>query len=582
MPASFWFERILMKEKWSVRNKGGDYAELGREYGISPVLARILNNRGVSGKEQVAEYLSCDRAGLHDFSSMKQCVSLVDILEKDIRDNKHIRVIGDYDIDGVCATFILLSALKRCGALADHAIPHRVKDGYGLNESLINNAYNDGIDTIITCDNGISAISQVKLAHDLGMKVLITDHHEAPFHMENGYRMEDIPDADAIVDIKLDGSDYPFRELCGASVAMKAAGVLYERFGLQQSDADEFMEFAAFATVGDVMPLVGENRILVKEGLLRLEKTENPGLRALIRAQGIADKKLTPYHVGFVLGPCINATGRLDSAENAFRLLCASSDIEAQKYAFMLKTMNDERKDMTEKALASALELAGESEYGKDMVLVLFLEDCHESIAGIVAGKVRERTGKPTFILTRGENSVKGSGRSIDEYDMHAGMNAVSDLFLQFGGHRLAGGLSISEDRVDEFRKRINENCTLTEDDIAVKVKIDAEMTVDHADMELAEELGMLEPFGMGNSRPLFVTRGARLSNVKVYGRTHNVLKAQIRDAGLVWRNAVYFGDADALLDYSVSHPELCVTYNVSVNDFGGKKRAEIQINNYM
>lgn len=570
-----------MEEKWSVRNKGGDYAALGREYGVSPVLARILNNRGISSAEEVRKFLSDGTEKMRDFSGMDECRVLLDVLEKDIAEGRHIRVIGDYDIDGVCATFILLSALKRCGAAADHAIPHRVKDGYGLNAGLIEAAHADGVDTVITCDNGISAAEQVRLAHELGMKVLITDHHEPPFHMENGERKADLPEADAIVDIKATGTDYPFRELCGAAVAMKVAQQLYVRFKIPQTEADVFMELAAFATVGDVMPLLGENRIIVREGLARLEHTANPGLRALIREQGIEGRKLTPYHIGFVLGPCINATGRLDTAENAFRLLSADSDEEAGKYAVMLKAMNDERRIMTEKALNEALELAESDEYRDDRVLVLMLADCHESVSGIVAGKVREQTGKPVFILSHGESCVKGSGRSIDEYDMHAQMNAVSDLFLQFGGHRLAGGLSIEEGRVSEFRRRINENCTLTEDDTALKVRIDAQMTVDHADEALAEELSLMEPFGTGNPQPLFVTRGAVFSNVRVFGKTRNVLKAQVKDSGNVSRDAVYFGDADKFFDYIMSHDALCITYNAAVNDFGGRRKAELHIHNY-
>ena len=570
-----------MTEKWNIRSHSGNYAALGNEYGVSPIIARILRNREIQGKEAVASFLSPDGDKLKEYRLIQNMDELVLMLHRDIKEGKHIRVIGDYDIDGVCSTYILTKGILRCGGSADHVIPHRVKDGYGLNDNLIRNASADGVDTIITCDNGISAAQQVELAHNLGMKVLVTDHHEIPFHTEDGRIFYDIPSADAVVDIKMPECVYPFRELCGAAVAMKVTMALYEKSGIDIAEAEKFEEFAAFATIGDVMPLVGENRVLVKKGLTMLEKSSNTGMRALIKAQGLEGRKLTPYHVGFVLGPCINATGRLDTAENAMKLFCTEDQAEAERMAVELKSMNEERRLLTDDALKKALELASLSD---DRVLVLYIPDCHESIAGIVAGKVREHTGRPAFVLTRGETCVKGSGRSIDEYNMYEGMNSVSDLFIQFGGHALAGGLSMEEKNIEEFRKRINEGCSLTDDDIACKVIIDMELPFSYIDEKLAEEMQLLEPYGNGNAKPLFVTREVKFSGIRIFGKTRNILKAAASDNSVVKMDAIYFGDRDAvrcLNDKIAAGELLCITYNIGINEYKGRRNIELQIRNY-
>lgn len=569
-----------MAEKWSIRSHSGNYAALGNEYGVSPIMARILRNREIQGKEAVTSFLSPDGDKLKEYRLILNLDELVLILHEDIEAGKHIRVIGDYDIDGVCSTYILTKGILRCGGNADHVIPHRVKDGYGLNDNLIRNASADGVDTIITCDNGISAARQVELAHDLGMKVLVTDHHEIPFHTEEDKVFYDIPSADAVVDIKLPECIYPFRELCGAAVAMKAVMALYEKSGISIAEAEIFEEFAAFATIGDVMPLVGENRSLVKRGLTMLENSSNTGMRALIKAQGLEGKKLTPYHVGFVLGPCVNATGRLDTAENAMKLFCTEDQAEADRMAFELKSMNEERRTMTDNALKKALELASVSE---DKVLVLFIPECHESIAGIVAGKVREQTGRPAFVLTRGETCVKGSGRSIDEYNMYEGMNSVSDLFIQFGGHALAGGLSMEEKNIEDFRRRLNEGCRLTDDDIATKVIIDMELPFSYINEKLTDEMQLLEPYGNGNAKPLFVTREVKFSGIRIFGKTRNIMKAAVSDNTGTKMDAIYFGDEDSvscLNDKITAGEPLCITYNIGINEYRGRRNIELQIRN--
>ena len=539
-------------------------------------------DRSLPSKADIEEFLSPDVSQIHTYEKLPDIDKCIDILAAMISEGKKIRVIGDYDIDGVCATYILASGLHKAKAEVSHAIPHRITDGYGLNDRLIREASDDVIDCIITCDNGISAASQINLAHELGMRVIVTDHHEVPYHILGDERIEDIPNADAVVDIKQNDSEYGFTEICGAVVAFKVIIALFDRLGIARSEADEYIEFAAFATIGDIMPLTDENRALVAEGLRRLEMTENIGMRALIKAQGIEGAKIRPFHVGFVLGPCINATGRLATADNAYELLSAESEDEAERLAEMLVAMNNDRKDMTEKGVKRAMELAESEDMREDKVLVIYLPDTHESVAGIIAGRVRERTGKPTFVLTDGEDCIKGSGRSIDEYDMHESMTEVSDLFAKFGGHKMAGGLSLRGDATpDIMRERLNQNCMLTDDDLAAKIYFDMQLPFSHADMELVGDMQCLEPFGVGNPRPLFAIKDVILRNINVLGKNRNVLKCEAKDANGTTVKAVYFGEADALAEYTRSHGTLKLLYYPEINEYKGYRNLQIRIEHY-
>ena len=568
-------------EQWFEKRIGGDYRALAAEYSLSPMTARLLANRGIKGADAVSDFFSESLEEVLSYEDLPDIEKAVSILEEKIAQKKKIRVIGDYDIDGVCASYILSSGIKRAGGETDVRIPHRVNDGYGLNDRLVKEAAGDGTDTIITCDNGIAAIDQARLAKSLGMDMIITDHHEIPFHMDGEIVVWDIPEADAVVDPKLPDSRYAFHDICGAVIAFKLILALFDRMKMDQAGVCDLLEMAAFATIGDVMPLTGENRKLVKEGLKRLSKTANPGMRALIRLQDLEDKKLTVYHAGFVLGPCINATGRLDSAENALRLLEEADEKKAEGYAQTLVVMNNERKDMTEKAVEEALQMAGSESCEADKVLVIYLPDVHESIAGIAAGKVRERTGKPTFILTKSRDLVKGSGRSIDGYDMYRGMNGVRDLLVKFGGHRLAGGLSMTEDNVPVFRREINENSGLTDDDITPKIRFDMVLPFEYVSMELGREIEKLEPFGTGNPRPLFAAAKVALSDMRVVGKNRNCLLARAKDQEGTVRSAKYFGQAQEFLDYCRERKTVDILYDIQINRYGGKENVEITIAHY-
>lgn len=579
MPKELWFEKRIP----------GDYRALSETYGVSPAMARLLVSRladragGVlPSAEQVREYLEPDISVIYSYRELPDIDKAIDILSSMISDEKRIRVIGDYDIDGVCSTYILNSGLLKAGAVADHAIPHRITDGYGLNERLIREAAHDGIDCIITCDNGISASEQIRLAHELGMVIIVTDHHEIPFHMENGRKKEDLPDADAVVDIKREDSSYGFTGLCGAVVAFKVLAALYERLGIPAEEAEEYVELAAFATVGDVMPLRDENRTIVKAGLEALRHTKRPGMKALIRAQGIQGMMITAYHVGFVLGPCINATGRLATAENAYELLAAADDEEGERLALMLVSMNNERKEVTDRGIERALDIADSLSYRDDRVLVIYLTDTHESVAGIIAGRVREKTGKPTFILTDGESGIKGSGRSIDEYDMYEAMTAVSDLFDKYGGHKMAGGLSLKEGVTPEMMKqRLNEVCTLTEKDLTPKIRFDMQLPFSHADADLVSDMKRLEPFGAGNTRPLFALKDVMFRNINVSGRNGNVIKGIASDEYGTSRNFVFFGDADEFCEASSEGNKLKILYYPEINEYRGESTLQMHIQSY-
>ncbi len=576
---------MIIMEKWFVIRKGGDYEALGKKYGISPVAARIMKNRGITTEEEARSFLASGEPVLFEGELMKDCPEAVRILSDKIKEKKKIRVIGDYDIDGVTSTFILVKGLRKTGADVDYRIPHRVKDGYGLNENLIREAADDGIDTILTCDNGISAADQISLANELGMTVVVTDHHEIPFHYDEDKKIEDLPPAAAVVDPHRGDCPYPYKMLCGAAVAWKVLQTLYKKMDISDDEADEFLEFAAFATIGDVMPLTGENRVLVREGLKRLKTTKNRGMRALIDLSGLSGKDLEPYHVGFVLGPCLNAAGRLDTAEDALTLLLSDDDDVAHDKAVILKEMNDSRKALTEKGVREAADQASAPERENDRILVIYLPDCHESIAGIIAGKVRERFSKPAFVLTPGHLSdgtpcLKGSGRSVEAYNMYEEMIRIRDVFLQFGGHAMAAGLSIAQDRLEEFRQRLNENSTLTDDDLMPKVHIDMVLPFSYASLDLVDDLKVLEPYGTGNEKPLFAARNVHMENMRVFGKNRNVLKGTAVDESGVRQDVVYFGNADMMEQYIQQKEKVAVTYNPDRNEFRGNESLQLVLKN--
>ena len=569
-------------ERWVVAAKRADFTAIGKEFGIDPVIARLIRNRDVQGKEEIRKYLHGTVEELASPHLMKDVDEAVEILRNKIKEKKKIRIIGDYDIDGVVSTFILLKGLKRVGAHADTYIPDRVSDGYGIHEHLIEKALADGIDVIVTCDNGIAAYNEIAMAKEKGMTVIVTDHHEIPYkETENGRELI-FPPTDIIVNPKQPDCRYPEKRLCGAVVALKLVTALYEACGIPERELEDCIELGAIATVGDVMDLQGENRILVKEGLKRLSHTSNKGLRELIRANGLEDGEITAYHVGFVLGPCINASGRLDTAARSLKLLCAETEEEAAKLAGDLTALNQSRKALTEEGKEEAIRIVEETEIGQDRVLVIFLPDCHESLAGIIAGRIREKYNKPVFILTKGETMVKGSGRSIESYSMFDELVKCDDLMEQYGGHPMAAGLSIKEENVEEFRKRLNENCTLTETDLRPKILIDVPMPVSYINRELVEEISLLEPFGKGNTRPLFAQKGLRVLSSRILGKNRNVAKLQLSDHTGCVIDAVYFGEADEFINAVKGSNSISVTYYPEINRYQGRETLQIVIRNYL
>lgn len=566
-------------ERWVMLRKGADFAGIGKKFQISPRLACLIRNRDVVGEEAIGQYLNGTIGDLCDGMLMKDMDKAVEILREKLEEGKRLRVIGDYDIDGVNATYILLEGLKRLGADADYDIPDRMTDGYGLNIHLVQRAYDDGVDTVLTCDNGIAAAEEIAFGKDMGMTVIVTDHHEVPFEEWGGKKQYLLPPADAVVDPKRPDCEYPFPHLCGAAVAYKLMEALWESMGRDSEDLDDLIENVAIATVGDVMDLKGENRIFVKEGLQMLERTRNPGLRSLIECTGLADKTISAYHIGFVLGPCLNASGRLDTAKRALRLLEAKTRKEADQLAWDLKALNDSRKEMTEKAVKEAELMVEASALKEDRVLVIYLPDCHESLAGIVAGRIRERYYKPAFVLTNASEGLKGSGRSIEAYSMYEELSRCKDLLMRFGGHRQAAGLSMKRENLESFRKMINDHCTLTPQDLTEKVVIDMEMPFSCVTEGLISELALLEPFGKGNTKPVFAARNVRLMDMRVMGRKKNVLKMRAVDANGNTVEAVYFGDVENLSGRKDTL--LSITYYPTLNEYMGQATPQIVITHY-
>ena len=568
-------------EKWFVTMKKADFRAIGEKYQISPILARLIRNRDVIGDAAIEYYLNGTIAELYDGMLMKDMDRAVEILSEKIREGKAIRVIGDYDIDGVNATYILQEGLSGLGADVDTDIPDRIKDGYGLNRQLIDRAVEAGIDTIITCDNGIAASEEIAYGKTQGLTIIVTDHHEIPFMGVGAEKEYLLPQADAVVDPHRPDCEYPFKGLCGAAVAYKVVEALYEVMQRDVDDIDYLMENVAIATIGDVMDLCGENRIFVKQGLEMLKCTRNEGLKALIECTQIPTERLNAYHIGFVLGPCINAGGRLDTAKRALELLCAKNRRDAVILAEDLKALNDSRKEMTERGVEQAVEQIETMSLKDDKVLVVYLPDCHESIAGIIAGRIRERYYRPTFVLTKSEEGVKGSGRSIEAYNMFEEMCKCRALFTKFGGHKLAAGLSLDEDNVLRFRQTINELADLTEEDLTEKVSIDMQLPLPYVTEGLVEELEVLEPFGKGNPKPLFAEKNLKVIQPRIVGKNRNVLKFQVEDRNGNRMEAVYFGDVQECLQTIEKSSEMSFTYYPSVNEYMGRRSVQITVVNY-
>lgn len=583
-------------EKWFVINKGADFAGIAKRFGISPVTARLIRNREVMGDEAIARYLKGGIGELYDPHLLLDSDQLTDILVQKIREQKKIRIIGDYDIDGVMSTYVLYKGITRCGGRVDFQIPDRMKDGYGINDHLIEQADEADIDTIITCDNGIAAIDEIAHAKSLGMTVLVTDHHEIPYTEEMGERHYKRSEADAIVNPKQMECTYPYKNLCGAAVAWKVIQILYEKCGIAAEEAYGFLENVAFATVGDVMDLTDENRILVREGLKRIHSTTNPGMRALILQNKLELGQISSYHFGFVLGPCINASGRLETAKIALNLFLQEDVKKASEIAAELVDLNAQRKDMTAEGVELAMQQVEEGNTGKK-VLVVYLPDVHESLAGIIAGRIREAYHKPAFVLTKSEDGVKGSGRSIETYSMYEELCKCQELFTKFGGHPMAAGLSLPEANVEIFREKINACCGLTEEDFIPKIKIDIPMPVDYPDIPLVNELSLLEPFGKANVKPQFADKNLGIDRAVVVGKNQNVLKLTLRTEHGCVISAVYFGDVDAFREYySKKYGEnevnqaflgrkneirMSVVYYPEINRYQGNESVQIVIKNY-
>lgn len=572
-------------EKWFVAMKKADFNGIAEKYQISPIIARLMRNRDVIGDEAIDFYLNGTVEDLYDGLLMKDMDRAVDILKEKIEEGKKIRVIGDYDIDGVNATYILQQGLAGLGADVDTDIPDRIKDGYGLNQMLIDRALEDDVDTIITCDNGIAAMSEIAYGKENGMTIVVTDHHEVPYLEENGEKKYLLPPADAVVDPHRADCEYPFKGLCGAAVAYKLVEVLYRVSGKSEQEVEHLqeslMENVAIATIGDVMDLVGENRVFVKKGLELLKTTKNEGLHALMQCTGVDTANLNTYHIGFVIGPCINAGGRLDTAKRALELLNASNRREAVTLAADMKELNDSRKEMTEEGVEEAVRQIESSSWKDDQVLVVYLPECHESIAGIIAGRIKERYYRPTFVLTKGETGVKGSGRSIEAYDMFAEMSRCRELFTKFGGHKLAAGLSLEEEKVEVFRKRINELADLTEEDLQMKVSIDMRLPFPYINEELIHELKILEPFGKGNGKPLFAESKLRVIQPRIFGKNRNVLKCRLEDQQGNQMEAVYFGEVEDCLRQMEKKQIMSFTYYPSINEYMGRRTIQLTIVNY-
>lgn len=585
----------MSNEKWLLRNRKVDLKAMSEKYKISQLLCKLMVNRDIIDENIINSYINPVYKYLHSPKTMKDVVFAVDIIKRKIQENKKIRIIGDYDVDGIISVFILYTALKKCGANVDYEIPDRIKDGYGINENIVKVAYDEGVDTIITCDNGISAIDQIQYAKDLGLTVIVTDHHDVPFIEEDGVRTFLSSQADAIINPKQIECEYKFKSICGAGVAFKLIEALYEEIGMDKEECYKLIEFVAIATVCDVVDLIDENRIFVKNGLEMLNNSKNIGINALKKACGLEDKEITAYHLGFVIGPCLNASGRLDSAKKGLELLLMEDDEEAKNLAQEIVDLNDARKNMTKEGVDRAVNIIDSTDINNDKILVVYIPDIHESLAGIVAGRVKEKYNKPTIILTKSEEGVKGSARSIEEYNMFEGLLACKELLDKFGGHPMAAGLSLQEDKVDELRKALNNKCELTDEDLTRKIMIDSSLPLEYLNLHLIEELNVLEPFGKGNSKPVFGVRDAKITKAMLLGKDKNVLKLKLLTNNNITIDAMIFNDLenfeskiiekygneelDNLYNKSNNNIPMDFTFYPSINEWNGNKSIQIVVN---
>lgn len=585
----------MSNEKWLLRNRKVDLKAMSEKYKISQLLCKLMVNRDIIDENIINSYINPVYKYLHSPKTMKDVVIAVDIIKRKIQENKKIRIIGDYDVDGIISVFILYTALKKCGANVDYEIPDRIKDGYGINENIVKVAYDEGVDTIITCDNGISAIDQIQYAKDLGLTVIVTDHHDVPFIEEDGVRTFLSSQADAIINPKQIECEYKFKSICGAGVAFKLMEALYEEIGMDKEECYKLIEFVAIATVCDVVDLIDENRIFVKNGLEMLNNSKNIGINALKKACGLEDKEITAYHLGFVIGPCLNASGRLDSAKKGLELLLMEDDEEAKNLAQEIVDLNDARKNMTKEGVDRAINIIDSTDINNDKILVVYIPDIHESLAGIVAGRVKEQYNKPTIILTKSEEGVKGSARSIEEYNMFEGLLACKELLDKFGGHPMAAGLSLQEDKVDELRIALNNKCELTDEDLTRKIMIDSSLPLEYLNLHLIEELNVLEPFGKGNSKPVFGVRDAKITKAMLLGKDKNVLKLKLLTNNDITIDAMIFNDLenfeskiiekygneelDNLYNKSNNNIPMDFTFYPSINEWNGNKSIQIVVN---
>lgn len=585
----------MSNEKWLLRNRKVDLKAMSDKYKISQLLCKLMVNRDITDDNIINSYINPVYENLHSPKTMKDIALAVNIIKRKIQEKKKIRIIGDYDVDGIISVFILYTALKECGANVDYEIPDRIKDGYGINENIVKTAYDEDVDTIITCDNGISAIDQIQYAKNLGLTVIVTDHHDVPFVEENGVRTFISSQADAIINPKQIECEYEFKSICGAGVAFKLMEVLYEELGMNKEECYKLIEFVAIATVCDVVDLIDENRIFVKNGLNMLNNTTNIGIKALKKASGLEDKEITAYHLGFVIGPCLNASGRLDSAKKGLELLLMENYEEAENLAQEIVDLNDARKDMTKEGVDRAINIIDSTEINNDKILVVYIPDIHESLAGIVAGRVKEKYNKPTIILTKSEEGVKGSARSIEEYNMFEGLLACKELLDKFGGHPMAAGLSLQEDKVDELRKELNNKCKLTDEDLTRKIMIDASLPLEYLNINLIKELDVLEPFGKGNAKPVFGVRDVKVTKAMLLGKDKNILKLRLLTNNNLTIDAMIFNDLenfenkviekygneglDNLYNKFNNNISMDFTFYPSINEWNGNKSIQIIVN---
>ncbi len=585
----------MSNEKWLLRNRKVDLKAMSEKYKISQLICKLIVNRDITDENIINSYINPIYENLHSPKTMKDINNAVDIIKRKIQDNNKIRIIGDYDVDGIISVFILYTALKKCGANVDYEIPDRIKDGYGINENIVKAAYDEGVDTIITCDNGISAIDQIQYAKDLGLTVIVTDHHDVPFVEEDGVRTFISSQADAIINPKQIECEYEFKSICGAGVAFKLIESLYEELSIDKKECYKLIEFVAIATVCDVVDLIDENRIFVKNGLEMLNNSENIGIKALKKACSLEDKEITAYHLGFVIGPCLNASGRLDSAKKGLELLLMEDEEDAKNLAQEIVDLNDSRKNMTSEGVDRAISIIDSTDINNDNILVVYIPDIHESLAGIIAGRVKEKYNKPTIILTKSEDGVKGSARSIEEYNMFEGLLDCKELLDKFGGHPMAAGLSLQEDKIDKLRKDLNDKCKLTDEDLTKKIMIDASLPLEHLNLNIIEELNVLEPFGKGNAKPVFGVRDAKITNARLLGKDKNVLKLKLLTSNNIIIDAMIFNDLekfenkviekygnealDNLYNKSNNNISMDFTFYPSINEWNGNKNIQIIVN---